>query len=507
MKINKTICILALVCVCLIPSSCSEEFLTQQDTRDSTSESLFKKPEDAVQLVNAIYNTMHNNNFVIKALWYQANFLTQDYKNWGSDTFFATYEIPTNFGALNTFWVRSYEGITRANSALETIEIMRADGILDEDLANRLKGESLFLRGLFYYYLATEFGGVPLELALTTDDGRHPRNTQDEVFQSVVSDLENAAALLPWREDLELTDIGRATKGAALAYLGDAQMWLKKYDDAVTSYNKLEGHYQLEDDFLRIHAFDNQNGMEDIFSIQYITAANMRNGSSDTQWLVEFCLPEEISKTGYAYVDKKYYDSFEAGDERKFATVIGPGDEHPDPVIDISMYKNVKDTYGGINTLGTEANPWKGADGQRSGYYAVKSWRDANVTGRFGDYSYSSLNLILMRYGQVLLSKAEALYRSGNEAEARNIINNQIRLRANLEPVPESEDFITMLTNEYRYELGGEFSFFFYLRRAGEAEKFVLDKYNIVIPPGHTLMPIPVEQIATNQTLVQNPGY
>lgn len=509
MKINKYIYTCVLGSALLFPTSCKKDFLVQKNSRDATEQSLFKKPDDALQLVNAIYDTFDNNDYVIKALWYQANFLTQDYKNWGSDTFFATYEIPTNFGALDVFWVRSYQGIARANSAMKMITTMKENGVLTEGLANRLTGEALFLRGLFYYYLASEFGGVPLELAIATDDGRHPRNTQDEVFASVASDMQSAADLLPWQEELPPVDLGRATKGAALAFLGDAQMWLKKYTEALTAYDQLSGHYQLEQRFMDIHDFNNQNGKESIFSIQYIAGSNMRTPTNDTQWLSTFCLPEEISLTGYAYVDKKYYDSFEANDVRKVATVIGPGETHPDPKIDISNYERVKSNFGGINTLGTVAQPWKGNDGLRSGYYSLKSWRDPSVTGNVGNpaYTYSSLNIILMRYGQVLLSKAEAMFRTGNEAGARAIINDEIRLRAGLAAAPAGKAFIEVLIDEYRHELGGEFSLFFLLRRAGEASKFVVDKYNIVIPPGHDLMPIPIQQISTNQTLVQNPGY
>lgn len=509
MKINKKIGVFIIGFALILPG-CNKDFLVQKNTTDATEESLFKNSNDAVQLVNGIYDTFHNNDFLIKALWYQANFLTQDYKNWGSDVFFATYEIPTNFGALNTFWIRSYQGIARANSVFTIVDKMKNEGILTEDLAKRLKGEALFLRGVFYYYLASEFGGVPLELATVADDGRHPRNTQDEVFASVAADMQAASELLPWQQDLNPLDIGRATKGAALAYLGDAQMWLKDYTKAAATYESLTGHYQLEENFLDIHDFTNQNGKECIFAIQYIAGAAMnQQHTNDNQWLVTFCLPEEISQTGYAYVDKKYYDSFEPGDQRKFATVIGPGDENPDPKIDISNYQLVKQNWGGINTCGTIDHPWKGKDGLRSGYYSMKSWRDPNVTGNVGNppYIYSSLDMILMRYGQVLLSKAECLFRTGNESGARDIINNQIRRRAGLPAAPPSMDFMTLLTEEYRHELGGEFSVFFLLRRAGVAISFVKDHYNIVIPPGHDLMPIPVSQIATNQTLVQNSGY
>ena len=109
----------------------------------------------------------------------------QDFKNWGSGTFWNIYEVPTNFARLVTLWNRSYAGIARANTAIPIIDKMKTDGILTEILGNRLTGEAIFLRGLFYYYLASNFGGVPLELALIPIMA-DPRNTQDEVFNQII---------------------------------------------------------------------------------------------------------------------------------------------------------------------------------------------------------------------------------------------------------------------------------------------------------------------------------
>jgi hypothetical protein len=509
MKLYKTIGLLGFLAVVLLPISCKESFLEQKNTQGITEDALFKKPADGIALVTGIYDTFHDVDFTLKALWYQANFLSQDFKNFGADTFFETYEVPTGFDALNIFWSRAYQGVARANSAIPIIETMKTNKVISDTLANRLTGETLFLRGVFYYYLASNFGGVPLELQTVTDDGRHPRNTQDEVFAAVAADMQAAADLLPWQQDLAAADIGRATKGAALAYLGDAQMWLKKYAEASATYEQLTGKYQLEDKFINIHEFNNQNGKESIFEIQYIAGSDMSWGhANDSHWLATFGMPEEVSQFGYSFADKKLYDSFEAGDNRKLPTVLGPGDVHPSPAIKISDYPLVKQNYPGMNTLGTVAKPWKGSDGLRSGYYGVKTWRDPAATGNSGNpaYIFSGQNLILMRYGQVLLSKAEALFKSGNSAGALAIINGQIRKRAGLGAAAGS-DVMKILLEEYRHELAGEFSLWFLLRRSGEQAKYVKERYGITVPPGKDLMPIPQRQIATNQELAQNPGY
>jgi len=192
------------------------------------------------------------------------------------------------------------------------------------------------------------------------------------------------------------------------------------------------------------------------------------------------------------------------------ATVIGPGDVHPSPAIKISMYPKVIANYtvNGVtmNTCGTVSKPWKGADGLRSGYYGTKFWRDPSITGSTGPSNiFGGQNVIMMRYGEVLLSKAEALLKSGNQAAALDIINNQIRKRAGLGA--KTGDATQILLTEYRHELAGEMSLWFDLRRSGEHINYVKNTYGITIPNGKDLMPIPQIVIANNSTITQNPGY
>src|SRR5882757_4187035 len=158
-NIARIVCAAAL----LIPLACSKKFLNQTDTRQTTSDAFFQTASDGVALINGIYDTYQNADLLKKSIWYYANFQTHDFFNWGNDRFYNTYAIPSDFSAIETFWTRAYVGIARANSALPIIADMKTRGILTADLANRLTGETYFLRGMTYYYLGASFGGVPLE--------------------------------------------------------------------------------------------------------------------------------------------------------------------------------------------------------------------------------------------------------------------------------------------------------------------------------------------------------
>src|SRR5450432_4714816 len=189
MKINKNIYLVTLGLIVLLPLGC-KKFLNQKDSAHISQDALFHTPQDGISLVNAIYDGFQHDNqsFVLKALWYNANYTSQDFFNWGADVSYNTYLFPTDFGSLSAYWNLSYQGISRANSALPIIANMHATGVITDSLANFLTGQTYFLRGVYYYYLACTFGGVPLELNVVTN-GLHGRSSQDSVFTQVVSDM------------------------------------------------------------------------------------------------------------------------------------------------------------------------------------------------------------------------------------------------------------------------------------------------------------------------------
>lgn len=496
---------------------CSDEFLQDEKKDGLTDEVVFGSEETIVAAVNGVYDTFQASpaEYMTKAVFYPANFLTQDYLNVGADTFFQSFEIPPTFGAFNNFWIINYSGIGRANTALENLKPAIENGTVDAELGNRLKGECLALRGVLYTLLASNFGGVPLVLepAGGDVDAFAPRNTQDEVFQQVVLDMEEAAKSLPWEYDDANT--GRMTRGTAYAYLGGAHMWLGQYDEAIKAFEALEGHYELEGNYGDIHADANKNGKESIFEVQlYDETGDLSWGRSDNVTFIQsFSMPFEAGNGGsYSAASKALYDSFEENDIRRTWSVIGPGEEHPDPLINISEYPNVIEKFGGINTVGTVGQPWLGLDKDfgdgspgRTGYFNVKMWRNPEVSGWSGPNIFGGQDLIILRYGEIRLGLAEAYHRTGNDAKAMDLIM-EIRNRAGLTTVPTGA-MIDILISEYRHELAGEFSLWWLLRRTGEHIRYLQEEFGVTVPTGRDLMPIPQEQVDVNPNLTQNPGY
>lgn len=569
MKMNKkNITLMAFCLALLMPLACKKGFLNQTDTTDPTAAAFFSKASDAVALVNGIYDTYQNADLLKKSIWYYANFQTHDFYNWGNDRSYNIYAIPTDFAPMEVFWSRAYVGIARANAAIPIIANMKSKGILDAALADRLSGEAYFLRGLTYYYLAASFGGVPLELSDKTS-GLNPRSSQDDVFKQVVSDMKTAASLLPQKGSALVsgTELGRATKGAAYAYEGAAQMWVKDYAGALASFNQLNGHYSLLPSFESVNEYDHQNSDESIFEVQFDVAGTQSWGNgNEVAWISDFSWPEEVSNFGYDYANPGLYYSFQPGDTRKLATVIGPGDQNISPGIIarggiasyplvVSGFANNDPRYIGddgkiINTCGTHTKPWYGSDKGRTGYYCAKMWRDGSLNANSGDQTiFGAQNQILLRYAEVLLDKAECQARTGDVAGALATIKI-VRNRAwggtaptvmqdgatyDGKPASPITDPLQMVYSEYRHELSGEYSTFYDLRRAGVAADFVkkaygtvdnntnpvanpnkLDPfndglvhglYNTSLPAGRDIYPIPQVELGRNPNLTQNPAY
>lgn len=587
MKRIKIIAIICITATCTaIPLACKKSFLNQTNTFGIPADAAASTRENVIATVNSIYDTYQNSDLLKKCLWYRANFGTHDFFNWGADVFWNNYQIPATFVGLNTLWNQFYIGISRANYAFPVIEKALTNGVIDASLADRLRGEAYFLRGTIYYYLAACFGGVPLELA-TGSDGLTPRSSRDSVFQQVVIDMQQAATLLWSKTALPGADLGRATKGAAYAYEGAARMWLKDYTGALAAFNnsELTNNYHLLSNFADVNEHNRQNNDESLFEVQFYLkpgdpqdwGGSWNPPGAELGWIDSFSWPNEITQQGYDYGNPALWNSYQSGDKRKLLTIVGPGDQLQSPGIiakwgGIKGYPPVvagfastdpvvKARYTGdngliINTCGSIARPWYGDDNGRTGYVCAKKWRDPNLTGNYNNPStgqahiFGDQNQILMRYAEVILSRAECKVRTNDiggamadlklvrdrawGGTAPTVMQDSANYKG--DPGVPITDPLQMVLSEYRHELSGEYSTFFNILRAGTdvAVEFinringaVVNSFNPVVNPAPgpthdgqlhglyntaittnwTLLPIPQSARSANPNLTQNPGY
>jgi len=584
MKKWKLIVIISGFSALMVVVACKRSFLVQNNSFQGTADATFNKPQDVISLVNAIYDTYQNSDLLKKCIWYRANFGTHDFFNWGGDVFWNNYQIPATFGGITTFWNQSYIGIARANAAFAIITSTQQKGIIDPALASRLRGEAYFLRGMTLYYLAASFGGVPLEIDTSgnVNLGLKPRSTRDSVFQRVVTDMQLAESLLLSKTKLATADLGRATKGAAYAFEGAARMWMKDYSGALAAFNNTEltGNYHLLPSFADVNEYDHQNNDESLFEVQFEKkdgdpqdwGGSWNPPGGEIAWIDDFSWPQELTGQGYDYGNPALWSSYQQGDKRRLLTICGPGDTLASPGIVKAIgglkgyyqvqqgFTNNNPIYTGddgkiLNTVGTLTRPWYGDDKQRTGYYCAKKWRDPNLTGGNSNAAgksnlFGDQNQILLRYAEVILSRAECKARTGDNAGALAdlaLVRNRawggtapavMQDSANFDGTPgvPITDPLQMVLSEYRHELSGEYSVFYDLCRAGEdvAVKFINKAngtvdgsynpvpnpapgpthdgkqhglYNTSLTTDKCLLPIPQSARALNPNLSQNPGY
>lgn len=152
------------------------------------------------------------------------------------------YTFLPNHAYLYSTWTSAYAVINRANPVIARVPAIP----MDTTLRNRVVGEAKFLRALNYFNLVRLFGGVPIRTVEMQglDSLRAPRNSADEVYALVVSDLQDAIKVLP--ASYSGADAGRATSGAAKTLL--AKVLLQR---GATGVGTPAADYQAALDLLR----------------------------------------------------------------------------------------------------------------------------------------------------------------------------------------------------------------------------------------------------------------
>ena len=220
-------------------------------------------------------------------------------------------------------WRDAYDVINTVNNILSALDVVNPD---DQDL---VEGESLFLRGLMYFDLVRFFGkqyesatagtdlGVPIVLTPTrgiTDDSYVGRSTVEAVYNQVIADLTDAAALLPPTNDVY------ATSGAAYALLARVYLQQGDYTNARSAASTVieSGDYTILNSYAA--CFDqNNNTAEDIFATQ-ITPQDRFSAMTEF-----FSVPEYGGRDGDIEILQAHLDLYPAGDERLDLFFLGNG--------------------------------------------------------------------------------------------------------------------------------------------------------------------------------------
>lgn len=158
----------------------------------------------------------------------------------------STFNFTSSNQAFNGQWSYDYEGISRANRAINSLTNPEIIGkiTIDETLKNRLLAEVYFLRAFYYFDLVNNFGDVPLLLkplqSFSDAYSVAKRETKDKIWAQISADLTLAKPLLPNTRYSDNTEKWRVSKGAVIAMQAKTALYNQKWQEVITAVTELE---------------------------------------------------------------------------------------------------------------------------------------------------------------------------------------------------------------------------------------------------------------------------
>lgn len=502
--------ILFILTATMLLAGCSEKNLELTNPNSITTETFWKTEADVLSAFASTYSLFRN---VDGGFW---GVRGVELSNGRGDDFFIRNDVsylyqlstfsntPDNAAATSVFNV-CYKAILRANEILENIDQVTT---LSADAKKAYIAEAKFLRGVNHFILAINFGDVPIRLTvpLTNEDYFMAKSSEADVWNQLINDLTEASADLPVSYTPEY--VGRATKGAALGYLGKAYLYTKDWIKAETTLKQLTTsafNYQLMPNYSDNFIATTENNRESVFEIQVgdVGGTNPWAGENSNEGLgvttaQEFAPAEvagwfEVSPTDKLFnefmIEKTTTNDF---DPRMYATLIW--------------------NYPGAVFYNRSFTDFELLFGYQSMFKKYQNYmQDNEITGANGGDYTSSNNERALRYADVLLMIAEALTMQQKPTEAYTYVN-QIRARAQLNPLTPGYSQAQMMTeiiHQRMLEFAREGFRFYDLKRWGLLQPEITNSDKVgkefYVPLRHDLFPIPQSEIETNPSMVQNP--
>jgi hypothetical protein len=498
-------------------SGCSDSLLDVKNENTYTDESYFKTQVQFNEAIIATY-TVFSHMGMMSREWYfifdlLANEAERSSALVGTELQLTDYSFTNNNEDIVGLWASLYRMVFRANLALKVMDTWEPVDAGETALKAQYIAEAHWLRGFAYFNLVTNWGKVPLKL--TYDESKvnsTPRSSVAEVWAVVENEFSLAIPDLPVKYSDD--QLGRATKGAAIGFLGKTYLFQKKYDQAVTELTKLTAApytYSLDPSYDHLFSDDNINTPEVIFAVNHVYT------TSNTQYYMFGGQEGEDGKTFHTGRAQEY--GFNDWENVTISNALVATHKYADPVTGAAGYI---DPRAGYTYYGSAANggDTEYCDKCSAGPIAFPFAFYSNRYRKYEPYEFqkyteapmSGINTHVMRYADVLLMLAEANIEKSSPAIAAGIgYINQVRNRPsvmakNYAASLSQADARTVLRRERRIELAGEQSRWFDLNRWGIAKEVLnaehpesLGQYPFL--DKHVLLPVPIAERNSNAAL------
>ena len=372
--------------------------------------------------------------------------------------FFLTGKLTSTSAYPDSMW--RWDRLRSLNNFFANIEGAKA--VLSSSDYQTLKGQAYFFRAYFYYRMVKLYGGVPI-ITTVQDPTADPnsllvaRNSSLECYDFISGQLDTAISLLPttWPG----SDLGRVTKGAAMAVKGEALLlkasplfcttanpgyWTDAYNALLAAKTELDadGYGLYTDNTLKTteNMWYDKTGAarEMVLYVRYnypqkvTTFQQSQRPLSETSGAAGGCDPtwemvkEYPMKNGMNIVDPSSgYDSTEywkGRDPRFYTAIVYNGARY-----DFSdVTPRVEWIFNGIGNLDAyKSTPTYNL----TGFYCRK---EIDTTLGATVWNHQAFDWPIIRYAEVLLNLAEAANETAHTGDAKGLII-QVRKRAGID--------------------------------------------------------------------------
>ena len=471
--------------------SCTK-MLDMTPTNLVSDKAIWEKTESAEWAVNSIYSYVYG-VMANQSLVGLTESLT-DMMKYGSYNYNSRAFIPSEFayGDATTltasyvdvymgYWGTQYSRILNTNEALSNL---KSYGQMSDEDKIRLEAELRFMRAYLYFDLVKRYREVIIydeDLSAIVKDRK--LDTEEQGWDFIQKDLDFAAAKLPAKEDAK----GRLDKGMAYAFLTRTMLYAKRYDAVIAAADEVKKlGYDLEKKYADSYSKSTVDGnVEAILQYHFSRAENVTHGFDFYYTPGGDYALNGTTGGGYGTPTQELVESYEkaTGGKPDWAPWHGTGITDTPPYAELEPRFHATVLYNGSDWKGRKIEPYLGgADGfcewnaepepdgrSTTGYYLRKMVDETHDVKQYPSGGVQPITVI--RYAEVLLNKAEALYATGEEGQANGIVND-IRSRVGLPAITaDGADLMAAIRQERKVEFAFEGLWYWDLRRWGIAHK------------------------------------
>ncbi|BBE16337.1 outer membrane protein [Aquipluma nitroreducens] len=514
-----------MILLVILISSCQNELLETIPNDRLAVDLYWKTDKDAELATNAIYTYLEGIDIFS---WDGMSDIGHSNQTFNNEAMIESGQYDALNSKVLQEWTNDYAGIRAANSFFSNVDKIDA---ASPDLIARLKGEVKVLRAYMYIRLAFLYGDVPLITSeISLKESRSLTRTQvSMIWDFVGSELTESATLLP----VTPTEKGRITKGAALALKARVMLYIGKYEEAATAARQVidMNIYSLYPSYEKLFSYGAENNKEVILDKQFIKSIYSNS------MFANMAPHSQRASSNLLVPTNKLVDAYQMNNGKNIEDPTSGFDpQNPyanrDPRLKYSVY-----VLGSLLPDGKVFNskPQSGtADAVDYDYISTKTGFTLKKYINSEDLTEPTncgINIILIRYAEVLLTYAEA------KIELNKIDNtvvdaiNEVRHRddVNMPPVSilSQSEMRNIVRKERLVELAFEGFRYFDIRRWRIAENVMPGKIygmtysdngilkTIEVPavervfrPGRDyLWPIPQKEKELNPALGQNPNW